>query len=157
MDHLSCYDSAGSPLSAVYQWDGNREIRLGGFVVGENKTYQVHFGSQKHDTAVNFEPDAIVGDPHGALLKTKIPLQFLEEHDTIDVYLYEIDDDTGESLTLLDAKISVVPRQMPGNYASVNTIKNEPVPDGLTLIDGVLYLTMDGEIIGTGINLNEMG
>lgn len=157
MNKISCYDSLGNPMDCVYQWDANREIHLSGFAKDLTKTYEVHFGSRRHSQTIDYEPEDIVGGVDGASLRTFIPMQFLEEPDVVSVYLYQIDDETGEAMTVAEARVPVVPRAIPADYASENTIKCQPCPNGLLYQDGVLYLTMDGAVIGTGIDLSAEG
>ena len=146
---VSCYDKNGESIGALYQWDTNITIVIQGLSINNPPLIKFHFSNTK-------KTDAYVVTPtqSGIGFAAVIPNELFLTPDVILLYIYENDPSTGEGRTIADARITVIPRQKPQDYAYVPTVVAKSLVDGLTFMDGKLYLTASGKIVGEGISID---
>lgn len=153
MTRLTCYNRWEKVLDYIYQWDLNREIHIYGVEVDSSLSYEIHFSNRRMRTAVVVEPTLAGESGEMTHFVVEIPAEFLDVPEVINVYVYSENTATGEMLTVGDLRIPVIPRQMPVDYEAPENDGVVYVANGLVVVDGKLYLSRDGEKIGTGVTV----
>lgn len=180
MVRLSCFDSNDNPIESLYQWDARRIIKVFGATINVGMKYELHFANRRSDVALALDVFAqsgrdvlcdsdgyIMVDSDGNVITVrseeprtdigliaKIPLKLLEMPDTINIYVVELDDVSGERATIGELKMPMIPRNIPTDYVSIYTNNYGIVADGLQFgEDGYIYLSSNGTIFGDGARL----
>lgn len=146
MIKITCYDKNGETISNLYQWDMNIRVVVHGLTGKDITKLRFHFANQKSRLACVVTPTAVT---EGAT--AIIPNELFMVPDVIFLYVYETDPSNEEGRTIATIRIPVMPRQQPNEYAYVPTTFAKKIVDGLTVIDGIIYLTANGEVVGEGV------
>lgn len=145
MVRATCYDSQGTLLERLYQWDLNRSIKVEGLTVTEGATVFFHFCNEKSSSALVIEADVEENSYTGA-----IPNVLLSKPDTIYLYVFERFGTASESRTIETIRIPLVPRRRPDDYIYEET-PTIRVANGLVIEDGKIFLADGGKRFGTGV------
>lgn len=113
MENIKCYDSNGSVLEYMYQWDSNQTIVLKNLDLPAAPN--CHFSNRNRKTAF-IVPSAL----SGADIVVSVPNVLLQEAVPILVYV-NCNLSDGSSKTLYRVVIPVIPRPRPSEYDDSNT------------------------------------
>lgn len=110
---VTCYNSDGTPLNYLTQWDKNITLVLKGIETSFNPV--IHFSNRLSKKAIIVSPT--VGDD---FISAEIPNVLLEYKLPVTVRVYYTYED-GSSRTKYTKFINVVPKAKPDNYGSVDS------------------------------------
>ena len=140
---LLCYDNEGKLLQNLYQWDTNVTVVVSGMNNRDVNTIKFHFANDKSSVAYVVTPEA-----RETGFAAMIPNSLLTMPDIMSLYVYETNED--ESRTVSEIRIPVIPRHKPANVEYTPYVSIMKIVNGLKFEDGVLYLTSDGDVVGSG-------
>lgn len=106
MPGITCYNSDGTPLSYLTQWDKNITLSICD-VEDLSTPFYFHFSNSNSGTAIPVEPDIEDGK-----VSAQIPNVLLEANLPITVHLYYVDED-GPCRTKYTIIINVISRVEP--------------------------------------------
>lgn len=99
MGDLICYDSAGRPLKALYQWDTGQKVLFSG--IPTDPLPQAHFCNKLCDKAYVVTPEV-----EGNRLAATVPDKLLQQDESIIAYIYQQENIMGiensELITITD-------------------------------------------------------
>lgn len=108
MSNIKCYDSSGTLLKTLYQWDINQSVTIKGLT--DNETYVFHFCNRLSKEAMVVPPEHVDTD-----ITVKIPNILLQQPESIVMYIYKETPDNGKK-TMYAVQIPVIKRLKPDDY-----------------------------------------
>lgn len=148
MIRISCYDSSGEALDELYQWDSNVTVVAKGLGDKNVQNLQFHFANRRSQVAYVVTPEK---NEDGVF--SLIPNELLLTPDAINLFVYEITPNGGQMRTISEIRMPVAPRQKPDEFEYVPNITIKKVADGLSVVDGKIYLSSNGVIFGNGVSV----
>ncbi len=120
MSDVAIYDSNGSVLKTLYQWDVNQTLKITGLPVTGSPIF--HFGNCKRRTAYVVAPNI-----SGSNIYVSVPNVLLQEPETISMYVYYETAGDGEfyedgARTEYAFGLPVKPRQRPDDEGYEETV-----------------------------------
>lgn len=150
MNVCCCYNMDGLPIHNVYQWDTNRRIVIKDLPSGtDQSSVFVKFTNVKMTCSISVEPIREMNK-----YTAMIPNELLAEPYDIIVCIY-VGDINYVRQTVGKIIIPLVQREMAENKQYVPS-SGCIFADGLAVVDDTMYLTRNGEIWGTGADLNDV-
>lgn len=144
MQNCTCYNTDGSYLTGMYQWDSNRDIIVKDLPIGTDPS-RVFFRFSNTDgaCAISVEPTRETNK-----YTVRVPDTLLEQPYNIlmHIYLGSIDD---VETTISRVLIHVESRQKASDELYTPT-SGDVIADGLILINKKVFLRRAGETYGTG-------
>lgn len=142
MDGILLFNINGDPIKYYYQWDSEQSVMFKGVNAGLET--DVHFCNIDSEKSFVVSP-TVSGDS----LIAKVPNKLLQCAKPVIIYLYKIDDTTGNN-TIYSARITVVPRPKPADYVYTETeilkysqlderikaLEDGGVPNGVKSVNG---------------------
>lgn len=143
MDDILLFNINGDPIKYYYQWDSEQSVMFKGVNAGLET--DVHFCNIDSEKSFVVSP-TVSGDS----LTAKVPNKLLQCAKPVIIYLYKIDDTTGNN-TIYSARITVVPRPKPADYVYTETeilkysqlderikaLEDGGVPNGVKSVNGI--------------------
>ena len=151
MTKFQCYDENGNAISHIYQWDTGRHIDVRGLDVWDGADVYFDFSTIEHNIVYT-----VTATENNGVYSSKIPDEVLMQKNAVMLYVYQATSQN-ENFTVETIRIPIIPRQKPNNYTYTKTPPIVRIPDGLTVIDGEIYVVSDGEEIGEGADFTNGG
>lgn len=134
-------------ISQLYQWGTNISIVVSGILPPDGAEIFFHFCNRRSKTAMVIKP--VMSDNNYI---SPIPNELLMMPDNIFMYVVEVVNSNIRS-TKSVIKIPMIPRSMPSDFEFIPTPSLLRDANGLSVVDGTLYLTSDGIPFGSGVKI----